>query len=245
LILGTMLGFVFKLAALYQGLGLFRKDIGAGLKVGRLRKLAVEYRQFPVYAAPAALLKQLTENLPVLLLSLMFGPAVVGFYAIANRLVRMPVGVIAGSVRTVFLQRMAEKKNAGVDMRKDLIWSVAWMAGIGLLPTLLLIFTGELALTWLLGERWAMAGRYAAILAPWVLVVFSLTPAGTIFVVLRKQALWLRMQTARAVLAGAALYIPFAIGGDAEDSLMTFVVIGILSNLSILITSFKLVSGAR
>ena len=69
-------------------------DMKTRRNCGELYRLAREYREFPCYTAPAALLKRLGENLPVLILSLMFAPAVVGFFAVANRLIRLPVGLI-------------------------------------------------------------------------------------------------------------------------------------------------------
>jgi len=232
LILGALMGVVAQLYVVAAGVrSTLPSSVGGRLSAGGgLRQLVREYREFPLFAAPAALVKQLGENMPVLLLSLMFVPAVVGFYAVANRLIRLPVGVLRESVRKVYLQRCAQRVTDGAPLRPDLLKTTLGMLGVGALPALFLMVAAPWLFTLLLGERWEAAGQYTSILAPWLLTVFAAAPASTIYVVLRRQGLWLRMQIGRTVLMAAGLYVPYLLGAGEVDCLAAFAAVGTLAN---------------
>lgn len=243
LILGTLMGVVAQLYVVAAGVRSALPSGGGGSSPGcGLRQLAREYREFPFYAAPAALVKQIGENLPVLLLSLMFAPAVVGFYAVANRLIRLPVGVVSESLRKVYLQRVAQRLNSGATLRGDLLKVTIGMLGVGALPTAFLVVAGPWLFGLLLGDRWVAAGEYSRILAPWLLAMFAAAPASTAYIVLRRQSLWLRMQTGRTILMGGALYLPYLFGGGAIECLITFTIAGVLANVSVIGTAIGLCS---
>ena len=244
LVLGSLLGMVAQLWVVSAGL---RDMLPAGSTKPRqwgraLYRLACEYREFPCYAAPAALIRQLGENLPVLLLSLMFTPAMVGFYAVANRLIRLPVGIVSESLRKVFLQRSVYRLNNALPLRRDLLMLTLGMLAVGALPAAFLMVAGPWLFALLLGDRWITAGEYTVILAPWLLAVFAAAPASTAYIVLRRQSLWLRMQAWRTVLMGAALYLPYVFGQDAIDCLVAFAIAGTFANASLVMTALELCS---
>lgn len=241
LILGTLMGVVAQLYVVTTGVrGALPSGGGGSPPRSGLWQLAREYREFPFYAAPAALVKQVGENLPILLLSVMFTPAVVGFYAVANRMIRLPVGVVSESLRKVYLQRAAQRLNNGATLRGDLLKVTIGMLGIGALPAAFIVVAGPWLFGLLLGDRWVTAGEYSRILAPWLLAMFAAAPASTAYIVLRRQSLWLRMQTGRTILMGGALYLPYFFGREAVDCLITFMVAGVFANVSVIVAAIGL-----
>ena len=127
LITGTLAGLVFRstlLALRMKGLLLTLVRQRAGIQDSR--RIMVKYQEFPRYSLPAALLRSLFQNFPILMLSYLFSPAIVGFYALSNRLVKMPVALFSDSFRRVFLQKISEMLNAGRSIEKALVTSPPW-----------------------------------------------------------------------------------------------------------------------
>lgn len=242
LVLGALSGMLAKLIVFSRGVFRELSECRTSLREPppRMRTIAHEYREFPKYSALAAFVKKLGEDLPLLLLSLMFMPAVAGFFAIANRLIRLPVGLVSESVRKVYLQRSAQRLNNGKGLRGDLLMMTLAMLGIGLIPAMLLMIGGPWLFASLLGEKWTTAGEYTVILAPWLLAVFAAGPASTVYIILRRQALWLRMQLSRTIVMGGALYLPYLLGGGVIDCLTAFMIVGLLANVSVIMTALHL-----
>ena len=205
-------------------------------------RTAREWSDFPRLNAPAGLIFALGGNLPVLLFGTMFSPAVAGLYAMANRLTRAPMAIVASSVRRVFLQKAAAIRNRGGNLRKAYVLTTGTLAVLGLLPLFVIMSFGQPVLGWLLGERWLEAGRYVEVVAPWMFMLWVTAPANPVFVVLRKQKFWLFLQTWITLLRLGAFGIAFAVGAAAEQTLQLFVGATVLGNLVTISVAYTLIS---
>ena len=244
LVLGSLLGMVAQLWIVIIGIRAALPAVPKPLQWLRRRyQLAREYKDFPCYTTPAALIRQVGEDLPVYLLSLMFTPAIVGFYAVAYRLIRLPVGIIGESLRKVYLQRSAQRLHDGSPLRPDLLKVTLGMLGMGALPTIVIVISGPWLFATMLGARWATAGEYAVIMVPWLLAAFLAAPASTVYIVLRRQSMWLRMQLGRTLLMGGAFVLPYLFGREATDCLAAFTITGIFANVTVVVTALGLCSG--
>ena len=193
--------------------------------VGRHQMLGIarRYLDFPRLNVPAGLVFSLGQNLPVLLFGTMYSPAIVGYYAMAYRLTEVPLAIVANSIRKVFLQKSAEITNRRGDLRRAFLLTVAVLAAIGAIPALFLAYLGEVLLVWLLGSPWTTAGEYIQIMAYFLFMHWVAAPTGPVFIVLRRQDLWLRLQTAMTTLRVGALVIAYLLGADATWALKAFV----------------------
>ncbi len=200
----------------------------SGLKRGDLFALARRYKEFPRYAAPTALLRNVSGNLPIVMMSSFFGPEVVGFYAVSSRLVRIPVNLLSESIRKVYLQKAAEINAGGVSLRPSLI-----KLTVGMLVGSVIVFgplslAGESLFAAVLGDRWATAGRYTAILVPWLVAIFVQAPSSVVFIVLKEQRVTLLLQVISVSLGAIALTIGHVCGMSAEATLIMFSCVGVL-----------------
>lgn len=208
----------------------------------KLRRVARRYADFPKLNAPAAIVSSLGQDLPVLLMGVMFTPAVAGFYAMANRLSRVPIEIVANSMRKVFLQKAAEIKNRGRSLRKAFLLTTGGLALLGLLPVICIWFFGQPLLTWLLGARWFEAGRYLEIMAPWLFMAWLIAPTNSIFIVLRKQRSFLVLQTVLTTLKLMAFGVAFAIGAGSDWTLQAFVSVTVVGQLVTIAVAWILIS---
>lgn len=185
------------------------------------------YSSFPKFSTGSAVLNNISNQLPTFFLSAFFTPTIVGFYAMGNRLLRIPVNLIATNIATVFLQRVAEAKNAGsVTAHVERVFR--YLAMLTVFPCLLLCLIGKDVFVLVLGSKWAEAGVYTQILSPWLLFWFVSMPLGTVLSVLEKQALELRMLVLVLITRVISLGIGGAVLADARWTLGLFSVTGAL-----------------
>ena len=195
----------------------------ASISRDRAVTLARQYSDFPLYNAPAGLLFAIGQNLPVFLFGTMFSATVAGFYGMADRLARVPIGIVALSVRRVFLQRAADIMTRHGRLRSAYFLSSGGLALLGLIPFGTLFLFGEPILETVLGDRWATAGRYMEIMAPWLFTMWCTAPSHPILIVLREQRFWLILQGVFTVIRLLALYLAYRYGAGPETALSAFV----------------------
>lgn len=240
LIVGHMFGQVSRLAvqktASSEGIRAAFRPTG----LSEFRAIAAKYADFPRLNAPAALLSAAAQQMPVVLFGVLFAPAVVGYYSMANRLTHIPTTMVAQSVRRVFLQKAAEIKNRGRSLTFAFLMLTGGLAVLGLAPLAVLWFYGEPLSVWLLGDRWADAGRYLEIISPWLYVLIISAPSNPIFIVLRHQRLWLNLQMMATVVRLGIFGVAFAIDAGPEWTLGAFVAATVLGNFSIIATALML-----
>jgi O-antigen/teichoic acid export membrane protein len=126
-----------------------------------LTEVAYRFRDFPLFRAPQKWLRQLSYNIPSLLLAAFLEPTAAGFYLLANRIIRLPNTVIAEAAGPVFLARIAEASHRSESLRPTLVKGTAALALLGLIPFGLMAVVGPWLFRHVFGSEWAVAGEYA------------------------------------------------------------------------------------
>ena len=129
------------------------------------------YRKFPLIDTWSNLMNVISWQLPVLMLSGFFSPAIAGLYTLGFQMIQMPMSFIGGSIRQVFLQRGAVAKHDGtLSHLTEEICSVLIMLAV--MPFLLLGIVGGDLFGLVFGAEWYEAGVFAQILALWAMIWF-------------------------------------------------------------------------
>lgn len=205
--------------------------------VSQIRKTAKEYRDFPFYSTPTRLLGSISTRLFVIFLAYLYSPAIVGFYAMGYRLLGMPAGIIRKSIGQTYLQKASTINQAGRSLLSSLIKTTIALSLVGLPLCILLIVAGEELLVTLLGEKWRQAGLYAEILAPWLFTMVLTGPANSVYKILQKQALLLKLQIINFAGRLAVLLIAFWATLNPERTLFLFMIVSMLGNLLVLLNA--------
>jgi len=143
----------------------------------KLKQLAKEYRDFPIYSASQNVINALSSGLPVLLLTHFFGVSIAGAYAFGVRLLSTPMGLITGAMRQVLFQKASETQHNGGSLIALYLKITVGLFALGLLPTLILIIWAPEIFSFIFGVQWHTAGLYARWLILWMLFVFCNVPA--------------------------------------------------------------------
>lgn len=155
-----------------------------------LRGVAILYRKFPLFTAPSSLLNSLSLVLPVPLIAMYFGIQPAGQFAIASRVMLLPLSLIGGSVGDVFHSRIADLSRRAPERAQQLFLSVVGVLfAVGLAPALIVGTWGDTLFPRVLGSSWREAGVLAAAIVPWVLAQFVVSPVSRLVQVYQGQEL--------------------------------------------------------
>lgn len=140
----------------------------------RSKKLAVEYRNFPLLSAPGALLNSASLQMPVFFLTKFFDLTTVGFFNFVYRIIGSPLALISGALSQVLLQHVATAESNEI---YSFIKSTAVKLFVISLPFVVIIFFfGEVIFSFVFGEAWAIAGSYSKILIFSIAIRFIVSP---------------------------------------------------------------------
>lgn len=197
------------------------------------------YSKFPLYDTWASLFNIISWQLPALLLSAFFSASVVGYYALAFRLMSLPMNFIGKSISQVFFQRASVSINNGT-FAEVVEKTFSNLFKISILPILILTLTGQDIFVLAFGEEWRESGIYLQILGGWSFFWFISSPLSTVFSVLEKQKHLLYIQIGIFISRLVSLMIGGYIGNE-KLALALFSVSGIVLygylNISILYLS--------
>lgn len=202
-----ILGGVVLLGALGLSLGVFAGLLGGLLysfwylktrnllkceefKLNELKSLALEYKNYPLFDAPYALMQVLAQQLPIILMKTLFSAGPTGFFHLTQRVCLAPVSLISGSVLDVFREKMTSlSRDNPQEAREFFFKNFLFLSLMGLPPTVLLFFYGSDLFALIFGGPWRMSGEFAELLAPAFFFQFVVTPLSFVFYIAKKQHL--------------------------------------------------------
>ncbi len=190
-----------------------------------MRFVMRRYSSFPKFGMPATLLNAVSWQLPSVLLSAVFSPAVLGSYSFSTRLIRVPANLLGTSFRSAIFPRLAEAKHAGT-LAESVERALRYLVLISFFPCFLLSLCGKDLFLFVFGARWGEAGVYTQLLSIWLFFWFISVPLNTVYAVLEQQALDLHFQAANLITRLAALAIGGAYG-SARLAIALFSIFGV------------------
>jgi O-antigen/teichoic acid export membrane protein len=223
----------------------WRRQASAFRRVSRdgIVRVAKRYRRFPIFSSGSAVLGALGVRAPLLLLVAFYGLEVGGQYALAERVLYLPLTLVAGAVGQVFVAEAARLAREDPDALSDLFRRTTWsLARLAIGPAILIAVAAPILTGPVFGEEWRDAGLYIAVLVPMFFITFVATSTGNVLYVVERQGLHLAREILRlgllggSVLAAAAMHLP-ALGALAVISVAgcaTYVIYGLLSWRAIL-----------
>lgn len=227
LILGLFLGKIAENCIHLYGLFRYDKDLfKAGISRRTLIDQMKKYKKFPQFSLGAALINTLSWQVPTFFLALFFNTTIVGFYMMGDRVIRMPINIIGRAIAQVFFQKGAAAQREG-KINQVFLQTVKMLSQIGLLPLLVLTFSGEEIFVILLGQKWAEAGIYVQIMSPWAFILFLASPLSNIINISEKQEKGLMFNVFILASRIAALLIG-GFAGSARLALAVFSLSGVL-----------------
>ena len=227
MVIAPLLSLVIRIVALYR----------SGIKSQLLRPawreisaMAQRYKKFPLFSLPRSFVNMVAGQLPVLLLTPLFGAEYIGWWSMALLLGFTPINMITRSIYQVLYQhttvRVHEHQPIGGYFRRFTLWVV--VVGIPLFGVLYWLLP-ELTL-WFLGEGWEMTSVYLRWMLPWLLCSILTASTGFLADIFFKQQIGFAFEILTAILRTAAVVI----GIWREDFTLAIICYAIGTAISIL-----------
>lgn len=146
-----------------------------------IKKVMYEYKKFPIFTTPGTLLAGIGSQLPVIMLSSLFGIIYSGFYSIADKAINIPAKIITSSISEVSYKHISDIVNDNKLLSNYIEKSMAGVLQISIIPFFIILIFGRILTTIFLGEQWASTGLYVQILLPLVFLQLLCAPIGIFF----------------------------------------------------------------
>lgn len=162
---GLVLGQFFGLAAgtlqLARSASLRGRDFSDIALRRRMRGLARHYIRFPKFDVPASLVDVVSVQLPNIFLAGLFGTSIAGFYLLAERVLSTPMSLVGQTIGQVLFAQSRDGARVGT-LRRSVVRIILVLAGLSILPAIVLFLIGESLFVILFGEAWRQAGTFAS-----------------------------------------------------------------------------------
>ncbi len=184
----------------------WRKDFRSkNINLRNMLGMAKRYKDFPQYMLLAGLLNRTTPYIPIFVFGWYFPPAVVGFYALSQRVIKAPMSLIGSNISTTFVRKAQDLATRDIaELRKKTFQMSACMIIVGLIPALILYLFAPQLFVIIFGNKWEIAGRYTAVMSFYLLLQFAFTPLAIIFRILEKQRIYTLWEWIRFLLCAFA-----------------------------------------
>jgi O-antigen/teichoic acid export membrane protein len=183
------------------------------ISLKKMGSAAARYKQFPLIYAPSTLINASNLQLVPFVLTSLYGAEPTGYFALASRVVFLPMSLIGSSVSQVFYNRAAVLYETDRRSLPKLVYSISSrLSLVAAVFASILIAAGPFLFRTAFGPEWEEAGRYARILAFPQMLQFAYGPISQLFNVFQRQTAHLVWSTTLVVSSVSALIVGSMVG---------------------------------
>jgi len=201
----------------------------------RIKYVASKYKRFPLFSMWSVFFSKLSLNISNVFIMSLFTVSQTGFYSHATRYITMPLSMIGTAVSQVLFKQVSDARIKSGNAKKEFLAVLKKLTLIAIPSFILLNFIVEDAFAWYFGEEWRIAGSYAKILLPFILIRFIVSPLSIINTAFEKQLMSLYIQLGLFIIN---LMIYFIVKLNQLDIISYLKIINITLSISYLIILF-------
>ncbi len=240
LVIGHLLGLLVAVLSLLRNADM-RKWCADALRLpAPLRKMASTYRDFPLYNGGHAFYDEASRTVLFLIISVGYGEITLGLFAFAFRYLRLPLQMMGSSLSQVLTPQLARLRNENGEMRGLILKSALAFILIGVVPFSILMIYGEEIFAFVFDEEWRDAGKYAAIMSPWLFANFVSSPISTVPTVMMRQKAFMWINMVVSLLTLVVVYYLYITEVEFIPVLIFMTVINTLLNFGLVFWFWKI-----
>ena len=187
------------------------------------------YKDFIYSNTPHALLNSFSHNLPYYVVSHFVGVQAMGFYAIVERTLRVPINLMSQTLRQFFIRKLKHAHTNRQALQSSVILSLIS------LPFFAVFFVlPESVYLWAFGHEWVGISTYFQILALGYWAVFCNPPSSAYLIAKRNSQVLFRLQIVELILKFVLFAALYTMMNDKIYMLLAVPVALIFYNFSIL-----------
>lgn len=165
---------------------------------------AKRHKQFPIFSTWSGLFNTAGTQLPPLMFAAFFSAGGAGLFALANRILKLPMTVIGGAIGQVYFSNLAEAK-INSQLPKKIEEGAVGLIKLSFPAGFVFMYFAPELFAWVFGADWEMAGEVARWMVPWILLQFISSPLSVVYFVLEKEKAGLFFQVGMLLARIAAL----------------------------------------
>lgn len=132
-----------------------------------IRSVAHSYREYPLIALPGGIANSAGGVLTPIMIYATFTAGVAGQYGLVDRVLTLPVALVAIAVSQAYMGQLSTALRIGGDgAHRQFRELIKWLAMLGILPTIAVMLFAGPVFELLFGAEWHLAGTLARIMAP-------------------------------------------------------------------------------
>ena len=187
------------------------------------------YKDFIYANTPHALLNSFSHNLPYYVVSHFVGVQAMGFYAIVERTLRVPINLISQTLRQFFIRKFKDADSSQNALKASVLLSLVS------LPLFAVFFIlPESLYLWVFGSEWVGISSYFQILALGYWAIFCNPPSSAFLIAKRNSQVLFKLQIVELMIKFALFAGFYAVFADKVYMLLTVPVALIFYNFGIL-----------
>ncbi|WP_180190485.1 oligosaccharide flippase family protein [Acinetobacter sp. YH01009] len=187
------------------------------------------YKDFIYANTPHALLNSFSHNLPYYVVSHFVGVQAMGFYAIVERTLRVPINLISQTLRQFFIRKFKTTDSNQSALKASVLLSLVS------LPLFALVFVlPESLYLWVFGSEWVGISSYFQILALGYWAVFCNPPSSAYLIAKRNSQVLFKLQIVELIIKFALFAGLYVLCADKIYMLLAVPVALIIYNFAIL-----------
>jgi O-antigen/teichoic acid export membrane protein len=187
LILGNVIGQLFALSFLSRDLFKGKTEYRDHLSFMRMSLLARRYKDFPKFDILASLMNALAHQTTIIFFGSFYSVALAGQYFLTQRVLGMPIMLVAASISDVFREEAARDFMETGSAKVIFVRTFIKLILLSFLPAVTLLMYAQDLFVFAFGEDWRIAGEYAQVLSPMLFLKFVVSPLSFMFFIAGKQ----------------------------------------------------------
>lgn len=169
---------------------------------------AVRYIRFPLVSTWGTLMNSAGLYVPAIALASIYGPTVAGWFALADRIVRLPLTLVGNSAAQVYVGEAAETMRRNPNRMRPLFKSFAIrLAGVGAIPAVTIALFGPDLFQVMFGADWSTSGIFAQALVLAFFLRLVASPLSQTLSVLERQGTQLIWEGGRLLSVLAVFWL--------------------------------------
>lgn len=187
------------------------------------------YKDFIYSNTPHALLNSFSHNLPYYVVSHFVGVQAMGFYAIVERTLRVPINLMSQTIRQFFIRKFKNLENSQEALKSSVLLSLLSLplfAAFFVLPESLYL--------WVFGKDWVGISTYFQILALGYWAIFCNPPSSAFLIAQRNSHILFRLQVIELLIKFVLFFGLYVLVEDKIYMLLAVPVALIFYNFAIL-----------
>lgn len=198
-----------------------RGHVVRGVSVVGMQGAAVRYRRFAAISSLSGIVGSAVGNFPPLILAVLYGPEVAGFFALGRLVIFAPFGLLGNSIGRVYMSRVTRARHDAPASLMSIQRRVTLRLLLALPIFIVLFLAAPTILPLAFGAEWAEAGVYTQILCPALALdfIFQTTSVLGSLGFVRSMLAW---DIFRLIAALGGILVAHSLGADARTAILVY-----------------------